>query len=454
MRNFRNSFRALLFPALLLGCTTTNQESALNRKEIIQPPLTQVKIPKNTFEVDASKGKLFSLPNGSTISVPSDCFVDKEGKQIKGKVKISYIEFHDAADIILSGIPMTYDSGGVSGNFQTAGMFEITGFQKEKPVYIANGKNIRVKMASYANDHHYNFYVLNEGKGDWGYKGQGKNEVNNQKEITLKALTPEPEKPLQVKEASEDQFVFDLDINVNAYPELKDFKGLMWQYAGSSDAMNPEKHPWMFKQKWDDIDFKEENREQSTFRVILKNQQHSFETVITPVLKGKELEKAKKLFSKSLKEYNQVVDLRKKQKERLKLEVDLYRSFAVADFGIYNYDRFYKMPEALQLTADFNFEGKPADHSGVLVYLITGDGRTVIKYPHDQWHLFSFLPDSRNSLIAVLPDASVATFTSDDFQKVDLDKMKKDKKYIFNLKKSKAKISSPEDLKKIIESIS
>lgn len=453
MRKIRAFYRPLLFATVFAACTTTHQESLLNKKAVISPPLSTINITPATLELDASKGKIFTMPNGSVISVPADCFVDSEGKPVKGKVKITYREFHDAADIILSGIPMTYDSAGVKGNFQTAGMFDIRGLQKDKSIYVAEGKNIEVKMVSYAMEHDYNFYILDEDKGNWSYTGQGTNQINEEKQKKLKELGPAPERPIEVAEASDDQFVFDLDLNVSDYPELKEFKNLMWQYAGSSDKMNPEKNQWMFNQKWTSIKFDVEDREKSTFRVVLKNKSHSFETIITPVLKGKDLEKATKKFAERVAKYNEALEARKNQEQRMKMEADLYRTFAISSFGIYNYDRYYKMPDAVKVVADFTYEGK-LEGDQIQVYLVTGDGRTVIRYPQNQWELFNFLPDTKNSIVAVLPDASVATFSSEDFQKLDLNSLKSNKKHIFKLTRIKEKVKNPEDLKKIIGSIS
>ncbi|NJN77433.1 MAG: hypothetical protein HC803_03155 [Saprospiraceae bacterium] len=66
---------------------------------------------------------------------------------MKGKVDISYREFHDAAAIIASGIPMTNSEG--DKYMETAGMFEINGSQNGQEVGIADDKEIEVKMGSF-----------------------------------------------------------------------------------------------------------------------------------------------------------------------------------------------------------------------------------------------------------------------------------------------------------------
>ena len=116
----------------------------------------------NAWEMDAGKARVFKLKNGSNIHVPASAFVDKYGRKVKGKVEIKYREFHNAADIIASGIPMHYDSAGTRYHFESGGMFEIRGNQNGEPVYLANNKAIDVNMVSYNKDKNFNHYYLDE----------------------------------------------------------------------------------------------------------------------------------------------------------------------------------------------------------------------------------------------------------------------------------------------------
>ncbi|OJJ23868.1 hypothetical protein BKI52_05830 [marine bacterium AO1-C] len=117
----------------------------------------------NEWEMDAEQAKVFKLKNGSNIHVPASAFVNKYGQPVKGKVAIKYREFHNAADIIASGIPMHYDSAGTRYHFESGGMFEIRGNQNGEPVYLANNKAIDVNVVSYNKDKNFNHYYLDEG---------------------------------------------------------------------------------------------------------------------------------------------------------------------------------------------------------------------------------------------------------------------------------------------------
>ncbi|EAY30132.1 WD40 repeat domain-containing protein [Microscilla marina] len=115
------------------------------------------------WEMNTGEAKVFKLKNGSNIRVPADAFVNKLGEPVKGKVEIKYREFHNAADIIASGLPMHYDSAGVRHHFESGGMFELRGSQNGRPVFIADNKNVEVNLISYNPDKRFNHYFLDEG---------------------------------------------------------------------------------------------------------------------------------------------------------------------------------------------------------------------------------------------------------------------------------------------------
>ncbi|HAS44079.1 MAG TPA: hypothetical protein DCS93_26615 [Microscillaceae bacterium] len=117
----------------------------------------------NELEINNEEAKTLRLENGTTIHIPAYSFIDKDGRPVKGKVKLNYREMHSAADVIASGVPMEYDSAGVKNNLETAGMFEIRGKKGKEPVYIAQGKTIDVQFASRHEGEGFNHYYLEDG---------------------------------------------------------------------------------------------------------------------------------------------------------------------------------------------------------------------------------------------------------------------------------------------------
>ncbi len=128
----------------------------------VKPVFSNTDVAFKHLIVNTEKGANFKLPNGTKIVVPQDAFVDKNNKPIVGNVDLQYREFHNAAQILASGIPMTYDSAGVTHQFESAGMFEMRGFQHNEPVFIAQNKGIDVDMASFVKGDDFRFYYLDQ----------------------------------------------------------------------------------------------------------------------------------------------------------------------------------------------------------------------------------------------------------------------------------------------------
>jgi hypothetical protein len=136
---------------------------------LVKPPIAGLDIQKNVYTTDATTGGAIEYPSGTRIFIPDHAFVDKDGNTIDGNVAIDYREFRDQVDILVSGIPMTYDSAGQKGNFESAGMFEINASVDGQEVFLAPGKKLDLEFAVVDTTADYNFYHLDEEKG-WIYQ--------------------------------------------------------------------------------------------------------------------------------------------------------------------------------------------------------------------------------------------------------------------------------------------
>lgn len=136
---------------------------------LVKPPIPGLDIQKNIYQADGITGGSIEYPSGTQIYIPDYAFVDENGNNVEGNVAIDYREFRDQVDILISGIPMTYDSAGQKGNFESAGMFEINASVNGKEVFLAPGKKVDLKFAVVDTTADYNFYHLDEQKG-WVYE--------------------------------------------------------------------------------------------------------------------------------------------------------------------------------------------------------------------------------------------------------------------------------------------
>lgn len=441
----RSIFAALLIWTIALSSFSC-KESA--KKAGINPPFTKARIPYIEYEVDAEKGQEIKLSNGTVITIPANAFSDAKGNSVSGNVIIKYREFHTSGQIIASGIPMLYDSAGKIHHFESAGMFDIQGFTKDnKPLKMADGKNITVKMASYRKENNFSFYKYEEGQG-WNYLGISQAEPNIAKQEQIAALGPVPEKPVQPRKANKNALVFDLNVNYALFPELKEFVSVMWQYAGTDPATDPEKNAWLFDKKWDSVSLVSENRDSGTYTLNLTTSGRSFQTIVKPVLRGENYQKALEDFKKKADAYN----LRMDKELNLRRQADVFRTFQLSGFGIYNWDRIYKMPYAVAFPASVQTDDYQQDEIPT-IFLISGDERVVVAYKNSDLGLFSFNPREKNALLAVLPDDKIAVFSSADFKKLDIEKIKADKNYTFEMKTLDKVIETVENLDEIINSL-
>lgn len=218
-----------LFTALLLTqCTSGSMKTTA----FVSPPFKTFSFPSEKITVDAVKGGVVKMTNGTTIEVPAMAFVDAQGKPIETPVTIVYEHYESTAEVIASGIPMNYDSAGTTINFETAGMFKLNATTANNTeVQIAPGKTLQVNMASNVEGNQFNFYSFDEEKGNWVYEGRTDSKPNSAKQELLKTI-PECEEPATPQAARKNSPVFDLSVDYNLYPELKAFsEQTLWQCA-------------------------------------------------------------------------------------------------------------------------------------------------------------------------------------------------------------------------------
>lgn len=257
------------------------------------------------MEVNNEEAKTLKLEDGTTIHIPAYSFINKNGKPVKGKVKLEYRELHNVADVIASGIPIEYDSLGVKKPLETAGMFEIRGKKGKKPVYIAQGKTIDVQFASRHEGTGFSHYYLEDGTQpiamnylpynqasiipgafaqstpakvapQWKWIGassitsrlmvekpakvtKGHKENRNQRIDSLKEVIAKMksqhhtdsieyfEKLLAQQKQDKERVrkakedYFQLDFNIGNNPYLEYFKDVVWQYVGENKQQSPTK---------------------------------------------------------------------------------------------------------------------------------------------------------------------------------------------------------------------
>lgn len=466
--NCIRSLFLLLATCCLFACQSPSSETTtteagttpvLATKQSVSPPLPAVHVPFQTFSIQADQTETLQLAQGTQIEVPAGALVDAEGKPVSGKVDLQYREFHDVADVWLSGIPMTYESEQGPEVFQTAGMMEIRASQNGAPVFIAEGKSLEIEMASFVPDeaemeNGYGLYYFEESSGAWEYLAPSQAQSNTRRDITQTEQPPLPARPLKPQQPGANDLVFNFATNYSHFPELAPYEGISWQYADMQVAgtLNPKEEKWMFTEVWTDAEVSPVEGQEGVYRLRLSNKKKLAELLVKPVLEGKKYEAAMEVFAELKRKYEAVRELRRVEEERQAAQAELVRSFSISQFGIYNCDRYYRQMQAQQVLADFQFESDIRDNQFVQinqVYLIVPDANAVITYRRgtgwNSWSEFQFDPDERNYVVAMLPGNEIALFSDEDFRQNHITQS-----YIFDMKATGLKIASAQDLREAL----
>lgn len=334
--------------------TTEHKTSTADKKKkFIAPPSKKLDVPYTSYKVNAAKGGELAHHTNSKIKVPKNAFVNKEGKEIIGDVEIKYREFHDQADIIASGIPMTYDSAGTQYTFESAGMFDVKGYQNGEEVFLKQGKPLTVEMNSQYTDDSYNQYYLDTVAHNWQVIKHDTPLLNLPETVTAKTeaastpkiikqlkdridhvpikidsvktvyekkviALPSPKQPAKPVKATAGRPQFELDVNYKDFPELAAFKNAVFEVGTENKNYTKELHTI----EWSDAIVTAGPQKGKNYILTLRKKQFREEKLIVyPVLTGENYEKAAEVYEKKFSEYNAALDKRIADEQKLKDEM-------------------------------------------------------------------------------------------------------------------------------------
>ena len=187
----------------------------------------------------------------------------------------------------------------------------------------------------------------------------------------------------------------------------------------------------------------------TTYEILLSSDTKEFNMEVKPVLEGANLQKAMADFEVRQKKYTTIREARKQEETRLAQEANFLRSFAVQEFGIYNWD-IWKKPERMLVSASFDFGQDASDLNKIMVFLITADKRSVVRYYPKDFGNFSFNPNDDNEMVAILPNNKMAVFSRNEFKKLDIELLQSQRKYTFKMTIQDQIIQSMDDLSQAI----
>lgn len=443
---------------------------------IVKPLLASNANKARVFVVNNEQDTTLVNSNGSKINIPKETFVDKEGKPINGAVEIAYREFHNVGEIILSGIPMTYDSANTQFNFESAGMFEITGTKNGEAVFIKEGKTLEVTMISDNPDSvKFNQYYLDTIAGNWKYIGEDVPTIS--KLVSIKTISKKDTAEIKSEMAkphlfNDDRFHFQISVDKSYFPELALYEDTLFEVLPETKNYNP---------RWANVDWEDAKLERITgsekYKITFMNGDTSV-TILSQVVVGrdnstaalkayeklyaiytfKQQERAKQKLEKEAKvaaeiksnqKYIETIRMEAQNKAQksistAQMEVIVSRTFAIVQFGIWNSDCPANMPKGQLLVAEFkNKNGEAIAVSKV--YLVEKNKNAL--YDLYEGKKISFNPASSNTLIVISNNAEIGVFSTEDFTSIDIG----EKKHVFKLEMNK-KLVSPSEIMQMINS--
>ncbi|MDX1446406.1 hypothetical protein [Lishizhenia sp.] len=410
----------------------------------IQTPVDGQDVPYEEYKVYPGRDTTITTANGSTISFKASTLMAADS-EIPVELKVRY--FADKASAFVAGIPMTVDEGA----FESAGMLEVRGTQNGKEVAINPKAPIAIDMKMYKPSEGFNFYYLNEENGGWedseclyadAKPSQQENELEGDSEpdyssvsddvspqqeqvivkriaeidVEIEGLKKEEPQRKDYKLVENQNLVFDLDYDVNEFPELRKLQGV-----GFEALPNQRQYKDIVNENWDNVKLK--LMETGEYKITFLKGRKSNYLIARPVLSGVDEKEAEELFNlvmndvkerkeelvlerkalearqkdlqvqmkklieeqkaKQIKDLNRKKELEKVQQKMITASSAIYQataSFKAFNWGVYNCDSPRKFPNPSPLAFIYHKDGKNVEAIKAFVFSFNKEARFEYGY--------------------------------------------------------------------------
>lgn len=427
-------------------------ESVLRK---IDPPLNELNVQMQTFSINTENEEIIYLESGTKITIPANALVDVNGNPVKGEADIAYREMHTALDVMLSGIPMEYDSAGTTYDFETAGMFEIRGFQNGNPVFIADGKEIQIDLASYNVGDDFGFYSLNEENGQWNFEGYSPSEPNQSREEMLNESLEKLDEIINNKEELKKsvakintQGTFSINVNYDRFPELQSFQTVLWRFAGKDRHLNVNEVQEMFNDPGKSMILSNHPTQPNLFLLSHRgNESINDAYTVEPFIPGISEEKQKAFLEERIANFNEVQRQAELRAEAARNQAETMRAFRVSNFGIFNCDKPIANNVIIAVNFEYDSENKPEK-----IYLISRNNRMLITYYPNLSDQIRVPKDDKFTFITVESDKSITIANREVMNRVETEINRTDNRnFTIQLTKSSRNFEDQTELVSYVE---
>lgn len=123
-------------------------EISIYTRKLDMPKILAIKDFKpRIYKFNEDEGGTLSY-DSTKIMIPANAFTHADGTEVRGFIEISYTEFRNPSDFILSGIPMSIETPDGPGHFNSGGMLDLKAFQNGKALLLKpeSDKTIQMKF--------------------------------------------------------------------------------------------------------------------------------------------------------------------------------------------------------------------------------------------------------------------------------------------------------------------
>ena len=355
----------------------------------VKPPIENLDVAYQEFTYQPSTGANFvDLCYGHQVNIAPYSLVDQNGNPIDREVSLKFRTFNNAKQIFLSGIPMDSQYG----QLQSAGMFELK--PAEEGVFIAKDGDVSVNLVSKVSDpSDYNSYLFEEGEG-WIEIERFKTEENvlrNESIIELDTLIKIGDRKLRKdkerRKRTENYFQLDFKANQVDSFNANNLDNSLWEYVEVNGQDNPFNRKNQ-RRPWSDVRLSKNSDGTYTIRLLsLMAGKRGGETEITfkarPVTTSDNPEEELAKLDATIQEMDQYFAALEEQRAALEeqrrlwtMQNNIYNTFQLAQWGIFNCDKVFNEPTLASGEVDFRINGD--DPLNGTVYILYDSINSVV----------------------------------------------------------------------------
>lgn len=402
------------------------QNESKTTTSVIQP-IAGLEIENRTYLVDSGKDEIIKLPNGGSIELKANSFEDENGEPVKGKVEIQWKEYHSLTDIMLSGIPMKYDSAGVNYDFVSGGMFTIDALIEGKKVDLKEGKTAKVNLASYVDTPCFNFYELDEKTGDWSY------------ETTKSGTIVESEIKSKTEGVKNQGDILDVRVDISSFPSLQKRQVVAWKAKEKLSNLTKQ------QLKNELCETQLEQSDDGDYKLFIKNVKQNVVIDVEPVTMATVQAQKRELLGLMEAENKELLEFQNNYQAG-----KIVRSIEIPGMGTYNWDKVLERDMQRQLAATFELK-KDVNPEYVSIFFISPKENVVVNCDVRGDKKLNFDATLPNYLVAILPDNSILMVDAKEFAKAG--KAKPGSAYEFVFSDIHRKVETSFELAELLQGI-